>query len=73
MIVIEAPIAPEVAERLVIAGGGVKTVNGIPLLESVPTPTTTLPVVALAGTEVTIDVLLQLFTMAIIPLNVTPP
>ncbi len=71
VIVTEVPTAPEVGDRLVIDGGGV-TVNGEPLLDTPPTATTTLPVVAAAGTTATIDVALQLVTdVAVVPLKVT--
>jgi hypothetical protein len=63
--------APEVGDKLVIVGA--RTVNTSPLLADPPFVTTTLPVVAPTGTEVVIDVLLQLFTVAIVPLNVTLP
>src|SRR5207247_6259300 len=48
-IVIGVATGPLVGERLVIVGGTV-TVNALPLLASPPTVTTTLPVVAPAGT-----------------------
>src|SRR5262249_61163165 len=48
VIVTAVATGPPVGERLVIVGGTV-TVNDTPLLESPPTVTTTLPVVAPAG------------------------
>lgn len=52
--------------------GDAVTVNGTPLLSSPPTVTTTLPVVAPAGTIAVILVLLQLVTEVTgVPLNVT--
>jgi hypothetical protein len=63
-------MAPEVGDRLPIVGA--RTVNAAPLLACPPTVTTTLPVVALAGTVTTIEVLLQLvIDVAGTPLNVT--
>lgn len=47
------------------------TVNGRPELDSPPTVTTTLPVVAAVGTLVTICVGDQLVGVAAVPLNVT--
>jgi len=48
-----------------------KTVNEEPALAAPPTVTTTLPVVAPAGTVVVIEVLLQVPTVAVVPLNFT--
>jgi len=42
-----------------------------PLLELLPTVTTTLPVVAPAGTVATIVVFFQLVAVAVTPLNLT--
>jgi hypothetical protein len=71
VIVTEAPTGPEVGERLVIEGVGV-TVKAEPLLATPATVTTTLPVVAPAGTTATIDVALQVvIVLAVVPLNVT--
>ena len=67
-IVTDVPIGPLVGFRLVIAGGTV-TVNGDPLLGETPTVTTTLPVVAPAGTGTTILVADQLVGVADIPLK----
>lgn len=49
--------------------GGITTVNATPLLETPLTVTTTLPVVAAVGTEVAIDVGVQLIAVAAVPLN----
>ena len=71
MIVIEAPTAPEVGERLVMLGVG-STVKLEPLLSTPLACTTTLPVVAPVGTEAFIDVALQLvIVVAAVPLNFT--
>jgi len=70
VIVTEAPIAPEVGDRLVILGVGV-TVNAFPLLSTPLACTTTLPVVAPLGTGTTIEVTLQLLAVAVVPLNLT--
>jgi hypothetical protein len=51
--------------------GGGTTVKVRPLLELVPTVTTTLPVVAPAGTVATIVVFFQLVAVAVTPLNFT--
>src|SRR5260370_26501560 len=51
-------------------GGGI-TVNDTPLLACPFTVTTTLPVVAPAGTGTMIEVALQLVGVAVVPLNVT--
>jgi len=68
--VIDVPIAPDVGERLVMAGA-VTTVNDLPLLAVPLTVTTTFPVVAPAGTGAAIDVALQLDGVAVVPLNFT--
>ncbi len=64
------PAYPEEGFRLVtsVVPG---TVNATPLLASTPAITTTLPVVAPAGTTVTIDVPLQLLMVAVVPLKMT--
>ena len=49
------------------------TVNGLPLLATLPTVTTTFPVVAPVGTVVVITVSDQLVTVAVVPLKVTVP
>jgi len=51
--------------------GVASTVNDTPTLATPPTMTTTLPVVAPAGTGATIAVALQLVGVAAVPLNVT--
>jgi hypothetical protein len=68
--VTEAPTAPLVGERLVMLGADC-TVNATPLLALPPTVTTTLPVVAAAGTGTTMLVADQLVGVAVVPLNVT--
>ena len=55
-----------------IAGVG-RTVKFTPLLASPLIVTTTFPLVALAGTGTTIDVVVQLVGVAVVPLNVTVP
>jgi hypothetical protein len=71
VIVTEAPTAPEVGDRLLIAGVA-RTVNEEPALDVLLTVTTTLPVVAPVGTFATIDVALQLvIEVAEVPLNFT--
>ena len=73
LIVTEEPTAPEVGDRLPIAGVG-KTVNAEPLLDTPLAVTTTLPVVAPLGTTATIDEPLQLvIDVAAVPLNLTVP
>src|SRR5438045_41987 len=57
----------------VITLGAEPTVKLTPLLAIPPTVTTTLPVVAPAGTDVTILVALQLVVVAAVPLNATVP
>ncbi len=51
--------------------GAGSTVKVTPLLALPPTVTTTFPVVAPVGTDVTIDVALQLVAVAVVPLNFT--
>jgi hypothetical protein len=71
LIVTDAPVLPEEGDKLVIAGAG-RTVNGDPLLTPAPVWTTTLPVVAPAGTIAIIDVPLNmLIVAAATPLNFT--
>src|SRR4051812_14068931 len=70
-IVTAVPTTPLVGDRLVIVGG-TTTVNGTPALASVPTVTTTWPVVAPAGTGTTMLVADQLVGVAAVPLKVTP-
>ena len=61
---------PELGERLDIDGLAA-TVNAEPLLDVLPTVTTTLPEVAPAGTVVTIVVPLHELAVAVTPLNLT--
>jgi hypothetical protein len=68
--VTEAPIAPEVGDRLVMLGVG-RTVKLLPLLSTPLAWTTTLPVVAPAGTGALMLVVLQLVGVAAVPLNLT--
>src|SRR5439155_10968986 len=70
VIVTDVPTGPLVGARLVIPGV-VNTVNATPLLALPPTVTTTLPVVAAAGTGTTMLVADQLVGVAALPLNVT--
>jgi len=56
---------------LVMLGAGGVTVKLTPLLATPPTVTTTFPVVAPAGTGVTMLVALQLVGVAAVPLNLT--
>jgi hypothetical protein len=69
--VTEVPTTPEVGVRLVMLGGGGVTVKLTPLLAWPPTVTTTLPVVAPAGTGTLMLVALQLVGVAVVPPNVT--
>ncbi|SRR6266403_2684085 len=68
VIVTEAPTAPDVTDKLVIAG---VTVKFTPLLACPDTVTTTLPVVAALGTVTPMLVPLQDVTDAVVPLNLT--
>jgi hypothetical protein len=70
-IVTDVPITPDVGFKLVMLGAGTVTVKLTPLLTTPPTVTTTLPVVAPAGTGAVMLVALQLVGTAVIPLNVT--
>jgi hypothetical protein len=65
-----APTGAELGVRLLMLGGGV-TVKFTPLLGTPLTVTTTLPVVAPAGTGATMLVALQLVGAAAVPLNLT--
>jgi hypothetical protein len=69
-IVTEVPTAPDAGERLVMVGVS-NTVNDTPALDTPPTVTTTLPVLAPLGTGVTMLVALQLLGVAGVPLKVT--
>src|SRR5580700_6963770 len=75
VIVTAVPTGPDVGFRLAIEGGGADdvTVKGMVLLAIPPTVTTTFPVVAPAGTDVTMLVALQLIVVAVVPLNFTVP
>ena len=68
VMVTDVPAAPDVGDRLVMCGATVKLT---PLLATLLTVTTTLPVVALDGTGTAMLVLLQLVGLAAVPLNVT--
>jgi hypothetical protein len=70
VMVTAVPTGPEVGDRFVMLGGTV-TVKLTPLLARPPTVTTTLPVVAPAGTFTTMLVALQLLGVAEVPLNAT--
>src|SRR5262249_31310147 len=70
VIVTAAPTAPLVGLRVVIVGVG-STVNDVPALGTPPTVTTTLPVVAPAGTGTAMVVADQLVGVAVVPLKVT--
>jgi len=69
-IVTAVATGPVVGDRLVMLGG-TRTVKVDPLLARPPTVTTTLPVVAPAGTGTTMLVADQLVGVAAVPLNVT--
>jgi hypothetical protein len=69
-IVTDVPTAPDVGDTLVMLGVG-RTVNDTPALETPLTVTTTFPVIAPLGTGATMLVALQLFGVAVVPLNVT--
>jgi hypothetical protein len=71
LIVTAVPITPELGLKLVILGAGTVTVKAEPLLACPPTVTTTLPVTAPVGTDVTMLVPLQLVAAACIPPKVT--
>ena len=68
VIVIDVPTAPDAGDREVMLGFTVKLV---PLLATPLTVTTTLPVVAAAGTGTTMLVALQVVGKAVVPLNLT--
>jgi len=72
-IVTTVPTAPLVGDRLVRVGGAVVlvTVNDMPLLATLPTVTTTFPVVAPDGTGTRMLVADQFVGVAATPLNVT--
>lgn len=66
--VTDVPTGPLVGDKLVMFGATAKLT---PLLDSPPTVTTTLPVVAAPGTGTTMLVAFQLEGVAVIPLKVT--
>lgn len=68
--VTEVPTEPTFGERLLMVGGAA-TVKRTPLLDRAPTLTTTMPVVAPAGTWTTMLVSLQLVGSAAVPLKRT--
>ena len=70
LMVITVPTAPEVGDRLLMLGVAT-TVNVTPLLASPPTVTTTLPVVAPAGTGTAIEDDRHRVGVAAVPLNFT--
>jgi hypothetical protein len=72
VMVTAAPTAPEVMDRLVMLGVG-STVNAIPFVLTPLAFTTTLPVVAPAGTVVVMLAELQVPTVAAVPLKDTEP
>jgi len=72
VIVTEAPTGPDVGFKLVMLGPGLVTVNSMPFDgATVPTVTTTLPVVAPFGTGTRMLLSLQLVGVPTIPLKVT--
>jgi hypothetical protein len=71
VIVIDAPMGPDALLRVEILGLVEVTVNATPLLATLLTVTTTLPVVAPLGTGTAMLVELQLVGAAATPLNVT--
>jgi hypothetical protein len=72
VIVTEVPTAADVVERLVMLGAAT-TVNFTPFVLTPLAVTMTFPVVAPDGTVVTIELALQLATVAFVPLNSTLP
>lgn len=70
LMVTEVPTGPKFGLRLVMLGAGV-TVKTTPLLDTPPTFTSTLPVVAPDGTGAVILVSLQFEARVCTPLNVT--
>src|SRR5258707_12742916 len=69
--VTEVPTSPCPGSMLIMLGVGTPTVKLTPLLATPPNVTTTLPVVAPAGTVTAMLVALQLVGVAAVPLNVT--
>jgi hypothetical protein len=72
LIATAVPAVPERGVTELTTGGGT-TVNVTPLLATPPAVTVTGPVVAPVGTETTIEVSLQLETVAAVPLKLTVP
>src|ERR1700689_3366962 len=70
LIVTDVPTLPEVGDTLLMPGAEV-TVNGVPLLATPPTVTTTLPLVAPDGTGTTMLVVVQLRGVAVSVPNFT--
>jgi uncharacterized protein YjeT (DUF2065 family) len=70
-IVTTLPTTPDVGLKLVRLGAGTVTVKLRPLLATPPTVTTTVPVVAAAGTGTLMLVPVQLVGVAAVPLNLT--
>jgi hypothetical protein len=68
--VIEAPTAPDVGDNVVMLGAAT-TVKLWPLLSTPLARTTTFPVVAPEGTVTAMLVVLQVVTVAVVPLNFT--
>lgn len=68
MIVTDALTAPELGDKLMMAG---VTVNALPLLSTPAAETTMLPVVAPAGAGTMMEVSLHVVTGADAPLKVT--
>jgi hypothetical protein len=68
--VTEVPVGAEAGDKPVMFG---VTVKGTPALDTPPTVTTTLPLVAALGTVTTMEPALQLVTVAVVPLKVTVP
>jgi hypothetical protein len=70
VIVTVAPTAPDVIDKLVMPGATAKL---FPLLFTAPATTTTLPLVAVAGTVVTMVVAVHVVAVAVVPLNLILP
>jgi hypothetical protein len=68
VMVTKVPTPPELGDKVLIPG---MTVKLAPLLATLFTVTTTLPVVAPLGTRTTMLVALQLDGVAVVPLNLT--
>lgn len=71
VIVTDVATGPELGVKVLIIGVGNTTVKLTPLLATLDTVTTTLPVVAPLGTGTAMLVELQLVGVAVVPLNVT--